>query len=282
MRHEPLPLSIAESGPPSGNVITARGHEVGNSLNVELIPEPVSSSALEWRRACNGEPARATLRARIVLADDHRMFREALHALIDAEPDLQVVGETACGLEAVALTRQLNPDILLLDVSTPHGNGIEALRQLATSPSNTRIIVLTDASEKPVSLTALRLGARGLVLKESGVALLLRALRGVRDGQIWVEREVVSEVLEGIRATTAAAGRPITLRTNFGLTARELQIVSAVAAASGNKDIARQFDISEKTVKHHLTNIFDKVGVSNRLELALFALHHRLVARVDN
>ena len=208
------------------------------------------------------------------------MFREALHALIDAEPDLQVVGEAAGGLEAVALTRQLDPDILLLDVSM-HGDGIEALRQLASSPSNTRIIVLTNASEKPVTVTALRLGVRGLVPKESGLGLLLRALRGVRDGQFWVGREVVSEVLQGIGAT-AATGRPITPQANFGLTARELQIVSAVVTGSGNKDIAQQFEISEKTVKHHLTNIFDKVGVSNRLELALFTLHQRLVTRADN
>lgn len=255
--------------------------DVGNRVSVESIPEQVSRSALECRPAFSESPSTAMRRTRIVLADDQRMFREALHALLDAEPDLQVVGEAADGLEAVALTRQLNPDILLLDVSMPHGDGIDALRQLATSPSNTRIIVLTASGEQPATATVLRLGAHGLVPKESGLALLLRALRGVQDGQFWVGREALSEVLKELRVI-ADTGRPITAHPDFGLTARELQIIGAVVAASGNKDIAQQFNISEKTVKHHLTNIFDKLGVSNRLELALFALHHRLVALTDH
>jgi DNA-binding NarL/FixJ family response regulator len=276
-------VSIADDGGAflrAGNVITARDRAVAANLTVELFPGQVSPSRLKSEHVCN-EASTAIRRARIVLANDNRMFREALRTLIDAEPDLQVVGEAADGLEAVALTRQLNPDILLLDVSMPHGDGIDALRQLATSPSNTRIIVLTASADQPATATVLRLGAHGLVPKESGLALLLRALRGVKDGQFWVGREALSEVLKELRVI-ADTGRPIAAHPDFGLTARELQIIGAVVAASGNKDIAQQFKISEKTVKHHLTNIFDKLGVSNRLELALFALHHRLVAPTDH
>ncbi len=213
---------------------------------------------------------------RIVIADDHAIFREALQALLEAEEDFRVIGTVGDGRAAVALVRELRPDVLLLDVAMPHVGGIEALRQISEAGSPTRVILLSGAIEKADIVTAIQLGARGLVLKESGAAVLLKGIRGVMSGQYWIGREAVSNLLEVLQSLISRGGN--VPRKEFGLTAREIEIVGAVVAACGNKEIAHRFQISEKTVKHHLTNIFDKLGVSNRLELALLAVHHRLVS----
>jgi len=218
-----------------------------------------------------------TRRVRIVLADDHQMFRDALRRLLDAEPDLVVVGEAADGEEAVALTLQYEPDILLLDVAMPHSNGMEVLQHIAAASKTTRIIMVTGAVEESDLRQALRLGARGFVLKESGAMQLLESIRVVYGGEYFVGRECMADLVSAVRSRDVAIdGRIPRQKADFGLTARERQIVSAVVNAYQNKEIAEKFAISEKTVKHHLTNIFNKVGVSNRLELALFAVHHHL------
>jgi two-component system, NarL family, nitrate/nitrite response regulator NarL len=219
-------------------------------------------------------PAR---RVRIVLADDHQMFRDAMRRLLDAEPDLVVVGEAANGEEAVALTLEYEPDILLLDVAMPHANGIEVLEQIAAASKATRIIMVTGTVEENELRQALRLGARGFVLKESGAMQLLESIRVVHGGEYFVGRECMADLVSAVRSRGVVInGKMPREKVNFGLTARERQIVSAVVNAYQNKEIAEKFAISEKTVKHHLTNIFNKVGVSNRLELALFAVHHHL------
>ena len=219
-------------------------------------------------------PAR---RVRIVLADDHQMFRDALRRLLDAEPDLVVVGEAGNGEEAVALTLQHEPDILLLDVAMPRVNGMEVLQQIAAASKATRVIMVTGAVEEDELRQALRLGARGLVLKESGAMQLLESIRVVHGGEYFVGRECMADLVSAVRSRGVPVDGKIPRPTpDFGLTARERQIVSAVVNAYQNKEIAAKFAISEKTVKHHLTNIFNKVGVSNRLELALFAVHHHL------
>jgi two-component system nitrate/nitrite response regulator NarL len=211
----------------------------------------------------------------IVIADDHRIFREALRDFLNREQDLRVVGEASEGAEAVKLTRQLHPDILLLDLAMPGLDGLGALRQIRTLASATRVILLTAGIGRLEIVSALQLGARGLVLKEAGSTALLRAIRGVHEGDYWVGREAVADVLDALSSGTLVAVGTEHAQ-DFGLTIRELEIVGAVVAACGNKEIAEKLSISEKTVKRHLTNIFDKLGVSNRLELALLALHHDL------
>jgi len=218
----------------------------------------------------------APQRVRIVLADDHQMFRDAVRRLLDAEPDLVVVGEAGDGEEAVALTLQYEPDILLLDVAMPHANGMEVLQQIAAASKATRIIMVTGAVEENELRQALRLGARGFVLKESGAVQLLESIRVVHGGEYFVGRECMADLVSAVRSRGVALEGRAPRKADFGLTTRERQIVSAVVNAYQNKEIAEKFAISEKTVKHHLTNIFNKVGVSNRLELALFAVHHRL------
>jgi two-component system nitrate/nitrite response regulator NarL len=213
---------------------------------------------------------------RIVIADDHPIFRDGLRRLLEAETDLKVIGEARDGAEAVKLARQLKPDIMLLDLAMPKHPGLEALRELSTGGSNSvRVILLTAAAEKAQIVEALQLGARGVVLKDSATQLLLKAIHTVMDGEYWVGRESVSNLVQYLRTLVQSSGDEARQK-KFGLTPRELEIVSAVVAGFANKEIADYFKISEDTVKHHLSNIFDKLGVSTRLELALFAVNQSL------
>ena len=211
---------------------------------------------------------------RILIADDHPIFRDGLRRLLQAE-GLNVVGEAPNGEEAVKLARQLNPDILLLDVAMPLKPGLEALRELAEAKTPVRTILLTAAIERTQIVEALQLGARGVVLKESATELLLKSIQAVIRGEFWVGRESVSDLVQTLRDLMPPAGAEAR-KSKFGLTPRELEIISAIVAGYSNRDIAQKFSISEQTVKHHLTNTFDKLGVSTRLELALFAVNHGL------
>jgi two-component system nitrate/nitrite response regulator NarL len=213
----------------------------------------------------------------IVIADDHPIFRDGLRRLLEAEPNLKVIGEAPDGVEAVRLARQLKPDILLLDLAMPKQPGLEALREMSTSAGAhpVRVILLTAAAEKNQIVEALQLGARGVVLKDSATQLLLKAIDTVMSGEYWVGRESVSNLVQYLRTLVQSSGEEARQR-KFGLTPRELEIVSAVVAGYSNREIAEYFKISEDTVKHHLSNIFDKLGVSTRLELALFAVNQSL------
>src|ERR1700758_3841250 len=218
---------------------------------------------------------------RLVIADDHPIFRDGLRRLLESESDLKVIGEASDGLEAVKLARQLKPDILLLDLAMPRQPGLEALRELSSGPGSNpvRVILLTAAAEKKQIVEALHLGARGVVLKDSAPQLLLKSIHTVMAGEYCVGRESVSNLVQYLRNLVQSSGEEARQK-KFGLTPRELEVVSAVVAGYSNKEIAEHFKISEDTVKHHLSNIFDKLGVSTRLELALFAVNQALPLKV--
>jgi len=208
---------------------------------------------------------------RIAIADDHPIVRDGLRRLLDSEPGFQVVAEAADGVEAVRVTQDLQPDVLLLDVAMPRLGGVEALASL--QHLKTRVLLLTAAIEPPDLLRAIQLGAYGVVLKESATAMLIDGIRRVMEGKYLLAGGTADDLAQAIREVRAPAA------TRFGLTPRELEIVAAIVAGETNKTMSDRLRISPQTVKHHLTSIFDKTGVSNRLELALFALRHELVDR---
>ena len=202
----------------------------------------------------------------IVIAEDHPIFRSGLRKLLESERDLRVTGEAADGEQAVALVPKLQPDLLLLDINLPRLDGFEVLRRLSGAQLKTRTIILAAVIRKPEAVEMLQLGARGLVRKEAAAEMVLRAIRRVMAGEFWVDRETMAE-------WAASSGKP---KGTFGLTPRELEIISEVLHGGTNKDIANKLLLSEETVKRHLSNIYQKLEVSNRLDLVLFALDHDL------
>lgn len=212
---------------------------------------------------------------RILIADDHPIFRDGLKRLLESEGEFKVIGEACDGVEAVSMARQLIPEVMLLDLAMPRRQGLETLRELASDARSVRVILLTAAAEKEQIVEALQLGARGIVLKDSATQILLKSIRAVMDGEYWVGRESVSNLVQYLRTLVSPASA-FPQRNKYRLTPRELEIIAAVVAGFANKEIAQHFKISEDTVKHHLSNIFDKVGVSSRLELALFAVNQSL------
>jgi two-component system, NarL family, nitrate/nitrite response regulator NarL len=213
---------------------------------------------------------------KIFIADDHPVFREGVRRLLETRPRFQVVGDSSDSSELLQRIAESKPDILLLDLSMPRVHGLEILKELSSSGSPVRTILLTAEIEKPQVVEALLLGASGLVLKDTTTQLLFKAIETVNAGQHWIGREKVSDIIETCREF-AGRIRLDNRQQDFGLTSRELEIVQALSSGETNKDIARRLRISEQTVKHHLTNVFSKLGVSHRLELVLFAISNRLI-----
>jgi two-component system, NarL family, nitrate/nitrite response regulator NarL len=214
---------------------------------------------------------------RILIADDHTIFRAGLKAMIAGERGFQVVGEASDGDEAIQLVEILSPDILLLDLLMPKVSGMEVLKSIADKRKEVRSIILSGAADGGDISRVFELGARGLVLKESATTLLFKCIQAVMDGQYWIGQSSVATLSQTLNHCRDSAKD--NKKKNFGLTEREMEIVRAVVSGYPNKEIASRFGISEQTVKHHITNIFDKLGVYNRLELTLFVFHHNLIEK---
>jgi two-component system nitrate/nitrite response regulator NarL len=215
--------------------------------------------------------AKKPARIRILIADDHAVFRYGLRALLESEPKFTVVGEAADGSEVAKLTSDLKPAVLMLDLAMPRLTGIEVLRELASAHGEVRTIVLTAAIEKKQIVEALHLGARGILLKDAAIQLVAKCIEKVVAGDFWVGHEAVTSLVDYLRGLKRGTGGAVPRSPEF--TPRETEIISAIVTGSANKEIAIKLSLSEDTVKHHLSNIFDKAGVSNRLELAIWSIN---------
>ena len=246
---------------------------------VAAIREIVSNSA----RAATANSMSKAVQQRVpvrdigvLIVEDHILVRSGLCALLKSQLDIHVVGEATDGESGVSQALRLVPDILLLDLSLPRKSGMQVLRELSGSNFHGKTIVLTASINREQIVEAVQLGARGVVMKDLPPELFFKSIRSVMAGQYWLDRSSVSDLAQQLHSLTrqsAVAGH----QAAFGLTAREFQIISGVLAGYSNKDIAEKLSISDQTVKNHIRAIFDKLGVSSRLELALFAMKRELV-----
>jgi two-component system, NarL family, nitrate/nitrite response regulator NarL len=210
---------------------------------------------------------------KVLIADDHAFFRDGLRKLLEGADDISVVGEVSNGNECIKMLSKFKPDILLLDLRMPDKSGLDVLTEVNFDSLPTRVIVLTAAEDDRDVIRAMRLGARGVVLKQSASDLLLKSIRQVHDGEIWLDNRMTAEVIDAFKKSAESGQR----REKPLLSDREKEVVQLVAQGFRNREIGEKLFISDQTVKNHLHNIFDKLGVSDRLELALYAIHHKLV-----
>lgn len=245
---------------------------------------------------------------RILIVDDHPIVRNGLRKLFSHETDIEVVGEACDGQQAIHMVQELDPDVVLLDLRMPNMDGLATLQVLQQlGKKSTRVVILTASEDKSEFIQAMKLGCSGIVLKQTPQDLIVKCVRKVHDGEIWLDSHTMAEVMKefstgsGGNSNSAsglglvAGGWPAPLTNSFTvgtdgapkvteiaargrspLSIREKEIVNLVAQGYKNKEMAEKLFISEQTVKNHLHNIFEKLGVSDRLELALYAIHNGL------
>jgi DNA-binding NarL/FixJ family response regulator len=203
---------------------------------------------------------------RIALIDDHPLFRDGVVSTLDREGDIEVVGQGETAGDAIKLAQDLLPDIMLVDISMP-GGGIKAVREIASDCPVVKLVMLTVSEDEDDVVNALQAGARGYILKGVSGPELIRIVRSVAEGESYLTPSLAVKVLTDLRQDRPAVGgekNPLT-----DLTAREEQILELVAQALSNKEIGQKLDLSERTVKHYMTNILQKLHVRNRVEAAL-------------
>ena len=212
---------------------------------------------------------------RVLLIEDHAVVRAGLRLLIESKPDLMVVGEAANNADALALAAREQPDVILLDLDLGAENGIDLLPGLRTVAGQARVLVLTGMRDVQGHRLAIRRGARGLVHKEQAPEVLLKAIVKVHAGEVWLDRAMLTSVLDEIavgetRPANSEAARIVTL------TEREHEVIALVGEGLKNKQVGERLFISETTVTHHLSSVFSKLEVSDRLELIIYAFRHGL------
>src|SRR5438876_381909 len=218
-----------------------------------------------WNDA-ESTPHKATVR--IVIADDHPVVRDALKTLLQLEDDFEVVGEAGDGREVLDKVRELEPDVLLLDLRMPNLGSQSTLQALRLSNRKTRVVVLTTSEDQSELVQAMKLGCSGIVLKGTAPDLIVKSIRKVHAGEIWLDANAMAAVMQQFQSVGDPTNpeQPWRGREGFPLTAREQEIVALVAQGYKNKEIAGKLFIRDQTVKNHLQNIFHKLGVSGRLE----------------
>ena len=203
----------------------------------------------------------------VLVVDDHPLFREGVVHSLDAEPGLTVVGQAASGEEALRLARELMPDVVLLDISMPGWSGLVAAAKIATACPATVIVMLTVSEDKDKLLAAFKAGARGYVLKGVSAQELAKVVRSAAAGDVYVSPPLAAEML--VSLTRGRAPDPLQ-----ELTDREREILGLIGTGLSNREIGERLFLSEKTIKHYVTNILQKLQVRSRVEAALFAARH--------
>lgn len=221
-------------------------------------------------------PSRSAQPIRVLLIDDHAVVREGLRMLLDSQPGVTVVGEAGNRAEALAAAAGQQPDVLLLDLDLGGDSGLDFLPDLLVAAPGAQILILTGVQDPETHQRAVRLGAVGLVLKEKAATVLLEAIERVHAGEVWLDRSLLAKVLGEV--SRASAHEPIDPEAAkiATLTAREREVAALVSTGLKNKQIAERLYISETTVRHHLTSIFAKVAVADRLELVIYAYRYGL------
>jgi DNA-binding NarL/FixJ family response regulator len=210
---------------------------------------------------------------RVVLADDHHFFREGMRELLAAQ-GVAVVGEATDGAEAIALTRELKPDVVVIDLKMPQLSGVEAIREILAASPELPIIVLTASADEHDVLDALTAGASGYLLKDTGADGLASALRLVAGGNAVLLRDALRILTSRVRPEDRVNDK--TERDRRSFSERELEIIRLIASGADNAAIGRELSISKHTVKQHVTKIFEKLGVQNRVLVAVYAVRHGL------
>ncbi|KJY24946.1 MULTISPECIES: response regulator transcription factor [Streptomyces] len=207
-------------------------------------------------------------RIRVLLVDDHQVVRRGLRTFLEVQEDIEVVGEAADGAEGTDRAEELRPDVILMDVTMPGTDGIEALRRLRDLGNPARVLIVTSFTEQRTVVPALRAGAAGYLYKDIDPDALAGAIRSVHAGHVLLQPEVAEALLAAQDDQGAPAGRP------GSLTDREREVLGLIADGRSNREIARALVLSEKTVKTHVSNILMKLDLSDRTQAALWAVRH--------
>src|SRR6185369_7803637 len=212
---------------------------------------------------------------RIMIVDDHAVIRTGLRMLIEQDQTMTVVAMAGTPAEAVTLAEKQKPDIIVLDLMLGEEDGLDFLPELSKISPGSRVLVLTGVQTPESHRTAIRRGAMGIVLKQQAAELLLKAIRKVYEGEVWIDRSMIGSVLSEVRNEKREEENPEVIKIK-ALTAREREVIALVSEGLRTKLIGERLFISETTVTHHLSSIFSKLDVSDRLELIIYAFRHGL------
>jgi RNA polymerase sigma factor (sigma-70 family) len=211
---------------------------------------------------------------RVVIADDHKLFRLGLRQLINKQPGIAVVAEAATGFEAVNATRDHSPDVVLMDISMPELNGIEAARQIAEAGGGTNVIILSMHTDRRYIIEALHAGARGYLLKDSAAEEVFRAIHKVTRGQLYLSRQINERVIEEFIQRSH-----VDMESAYSvLSAREREVLQLVAEGKSTRDIAEKLNLSAKTIETHRLHIMDKLNLHTVAELTKYAIKEGLIS----
>lgn len=207
---------------------------------------------------------------KLVIADDHLMVREGLKQILEYQGDIEVIGQADDGIQCLELIKKLQPDVVLLDINMPNMNGIQTLQILRQNMNKTKVLILTIHNEIEYLLKAVEIGVNGYVMKDSESSVLKKAIFAVYEGETYIEPSLTPLMKEKLDKLNQQSEEDL-------LTRREIEVLRLLAEGLFNKEIAYKLSISEKTVKNHVSNIFKKIGVSDRTQAAVYAIKNSFV-----